>query len=65
MRDSPPNAAGVDHDGAALPGGAGGQAGVLVTEIAELFGLPRQAVYRWVNGRYRDESLDGLADRSH
>jgi transposase len=40
------------------------QAGVPVTEVAERFGVSRQAVHRWI-GRYRDEGLDGLADRSH
>jgi transposase len=40
------------------------QAGVPVIEVAERFGVSRQAVHRWV-GWYRDEGLDGLADRSH
>jgi transposase-like protein len=40
------------------------QAGVPVTEVAERFGVSRQAVHRWV-GWYRDEGLDGLSDRSH
>jgi transposase len=40
------------------------QAGVPVTEVAERFGMSRQAVHRWL-GWYRDEGLDGLADRSH
>jgi transposase InsO family protein len=40
------------------------QAGVPVTEVAERFGVSRQAVHRWL-GWYRDEGLDGLADRSH
>ncbi|WP_084557337.1 IS481 family transposase [Couchioplanes caeruleus] len=40
------------------------QAGVPVTEVAERFGVSRQAVHRWI-GWYRDEGLDGLADRSH
>lgn len=39
-------------------------AGVPVTEVAERFGVSRQAVHRWI-GWYRDEGLDGLADRSH
>jgi len=39
-------------------------AGVPVTEVAERFGVSRQAVHRWV-GWYRDEGLGGLADRSH
>ncbi|WP_412740792.1 IS481 family transposase [Krasilnikovia sp. MM14-A1259] len=40
------------------------EAGVPVTEVAERFGVSRQAVHRWI-GWYRDEGLDGLADRSH
>jgi transposase InsO family protein len=40
------------------------QAGVPVTEVAERFGVSRQAVHRWL-GWYEDEGLDGLADRSH
>jgi transposase InsO family protein len=40
------------------------QAGVPVTDVAERFGVSRQAVHRWV-GWYRDEGLDGLSDRSH
>jgi transposase InsO family protein len=39
------------------------QAGVPVTEVAERFGVSRQAVHRWI-GWYREEGLDGLADRS-
>jgi transposase len=39
------------------------QAGVPVTEVAERFGVSRQAVHRWV-GWYREGGLDGLADRS-
>lgn len=39
-------------------------AGVPVTEVAERYGVSRQAVHRWV-GWYRDEGLDGLSDRSH
>jgi hypothetical protein len=39
-------------------------AGVPVTEVAERFGVSRQAVHRWI-GWYREEGLDGLADRSH
>jgi transposase InsO family protein len=39
-------------------------AGVPVTEVAERFGVSRQAVHRWVRW-YRDEGLDGLSDRSH
>src|SRR3954470_8259848 len=40
------------------------EAGVPVTEVAERFGVSRQAVHRWI-GWYRDEGLDGLADQSH
>jgi transposase-like protein len=40
------------------------QADVPVTEVAERFGVSRQAVHRWV-GWHRDEGLEGLADRSH
>jgi transposase InsO family protein len=40
------------------------EAGVPVTEVAERFGVSRQAVHRWM-GWYREEGLDGLADRSH
>jgi transposase-like protein len=40
------------------------QAGVPVTEVAERFGVSRQAVHRWRRW-YEDEGLDGLADRSH
>jgi len=40
------------------------EAGVPVTEVAERFGVSRQAVHRWL-GWYRGEGLDGLADRSH
>ena len=39
------------------------QAGVPVIEVAERFGVSRQAVHRWL-GWYRDEGLDGLAGRS-
>ena len=39
------------------------QAGVPVTEVAERFGVSRQAVHRWI-GWYREEGLEGLADRS-
>jgi transposase InsO family protein len=39
-------------------------AGVPVTEVAERFGVSRQAVHRWI-GWYREEGLAGLADRSH
>jgi transposase InsO family protein len=40
------------------------EAGVSVTEVAERFGVSRQTVHRWI-GWYRDEGLEGLADRSH
>src|SRR5690242_5522047 len=40
------------------------EAGVPVTEVAERFGVSRQAAHRWI-GWYREEGLDGLADRSH
>ncbi|GAB4102745.1 IS481 family transposase [Micromonospora taraxaci] len=40
------------------------EAGLSVTEVAERFGVSRQAVHRWW-GWYRDHGLDGLADRSH
>jgi transposase len=40
------------------------QAGVPVTEVAERFGISRQAVHRWRRW-YENEGLDGLADRSH
>jgi transposase len=39
------------------------QAGVPVLEVAERFGVSRQAVHRWRRW-YEDEGLDGLADRS-
>jgi transposase InsO family protein len=38
--------------------------GILVTEVAERFGVARQTVHRWVS-RYRDRGIDGLPDRSH
>jgi transposase InsO family protein len=38
--------------------------GIPVTEVAERFGVARQTVHRWVS-RYRDNGIDGLADRSH
>jgi transposase InsO family protein len=34
-----------------------------VVEVADLFGVSRQAVHRWL-ARYRDSGLEGLADRS-
>jgi transposase len=40
------------------------EAGVPVTEIAERFGVSRQAVHRWL-GWYRTRGLEGLADGSH
>jgi transposase len=40
------------------------QAGVPVTEVADAFGVSRQAVHRWLRW-YRDEGLAGLADGSH
>ncbi|MGW9198727.1 IS481 family transposase [Micromonospora chersina] len=40
------------------------EAGLSVTEVAERFGVSRQAVHRWL-GWYHDRGLDGLADRSH
>src|SRR5262245_24743631 len=40
------------------------QARVPVTEVAERFGVSRQAVHQWRRW-YADEGLDGLADRSH
>src|SRR5215213_223738 len=39
-------------------------AGVPVVEVADRFGVSRQAVHRWLV-RYRAEGLEGLADRSH
>src|SRR4051794_41657312 len=38
-------------------------AGIPVTEVAERFGVSRQAVHRWI-GWYRDHGLDGLAGGS-
>jgi transposase-like protein len=64
MCDTPPSAGGVDHDRAALSGRARGRRRGSVTEVAERFGVSRQAVHRWI-GWYRDEGLDELADRSH
>jgi transposase InsO family protein len=39
------------------------QAGVPVVDVAERFGVSRQAVHRWKN-RYQFGGLEGLADRS-
>jgi transposase len=39
------------------------RAGIPVTEVAERFGVSHQAVHRWISW-YRDEGLDGLANRS-
>ncbi|MEV0725610.1 IS481 family transposase [Micromonospora purpureochromogenes] len=38
-------------------------AGSTVTDVAERFGVSRQAVHRWLSW-YQDEGLEGLADRS-
>ena len=38
--------------------------GVPVTEVADRFGVSRQAVHRWLR-RYEDLGLGGLVDRSH
>jgi transposase-like protein len=38
-------------------------AGSTVTDVAERFGVSRQAVHRWLTW-YQDEGLEGLADRS-
>jgi transposase InsO family protein len=38
--------------------------GTPVTEVAQRFGVARQTVHRWL-ARYRENGLDGLADRSH
>lgn len=38
--------------------------GVPVTEVADRFGVSRQAVHRWLR-RYEDQGLAGLVDRSH
>ncbi|MEU5563423.1 IS481 family transposase [Micromonospora musae] len=40
------------------------QAGLAVTEVADRFGVSRQAVHRWLRW-YAEEGLDGLRDRSH
>jgi transposase-like protein len=38
--------------------------GLTVTEVAERYGVSRQAVHGWLR-RYRTGGLDALADRSH
>jgi transposase len=38
--------------------------GKTVVEVADRYGVSRQAVHRWLR-RYQDGGLDGLADRSH
>jgi transposase InsO family protein len=38
--------------------------GMTVTEVAESYGVTRQAVHRWMR-RYEDAGLGGLVDRSH
>jgi transposase len=38
--------------------------GTPVTEVAERYGVARQAVYRWM-ARYRADGIEGQADRSH
>jgi hypothetical protein len=38
--------------------------GLTVTEVADRYGVSRQAVHSWL-GRYRSGGLDALADRSH
>ncbi|MER6590889.1 IS481 family transposase [Micromonospora purpureochromogenes] len=40
------------------------QAGLAVSEVADRFGVSRQAVHRWLRW-YAEEGLDGLRDRSH
>lgn len=40
------------------------QSGLAVTEVADRFGVSRQAVHRWLRW-YADAGLDGLADGSH
>lgn len=40
------------------------RAGLAVTEVADRFGVSRQAVHRWLRW-YAAEGLDGLRDRSH
>jgi transposase len=36
----------------------------MVVEVAERYGVSRQAVHRWLR-RYQQGGLDALADRSH
>jgi hypothetical protein len=38
--------------------------GVPVVEVTERYGVSRKAVHAWL-GRYRQEGLPGLTDRSH
>jgi transposase InsO family protein len=40
------------------------RAGVPVTEVAERYGVSRQSVHTWL-GRYQQEGITGLEDRSH
>ncbi len=40
------------------------RAGSPVTDVADRFGVSRQAVHRWLRW-YAEEGLDGLTDRSH
>jgi hypothetical protein len=46
QRCPPPGVGGVDHDGAAVSGRARGSGRVPVIEVAERFGVSRQAVQR-------------------
>jgi transposase len=39
------------------------QAGMVVTEVADRFGVSRQAVHRWL-AWYEQDGLAGLVDRS-
>ena len=64
MRDTPPSVGGVERDGAAVPCVLQVQAGMPVVEVADAFGVSRQAVHRWLRW-YREEGLAGLADGSH
>src|SRR5215467_5309726 len=64
MRDTSPSVGGVERDRAAYKAVLLVQAGSPVTEVAEVFGVSRQAVHRWL-AWYRDEGLAGLTDRSH